>query len=168
MNNLAMPHFEAPRSFPPVFRADARVLILGSMPGAASLRQQQYYAFARNQFWPLMAELCGFSCALPYEARLAALRNCGIALWDVLASCERDGSADAAIRRPVPNDLPGLLTHLPQLQKILCNGTASGRYLGRFFPELRKKACVLPSTSPAAANLSYAEKREFWHAALMD
>lgn len=152
------------RSFAYSADARARFLILGSMPGAESLRRQEYYAFKHNAFWRIMGELYSFSPALPYPERLAALRNAGVALWDVLAECERPGSLDASIRAPRPNDIPGLVKQLPKLEKILCNGTASRSYLRRFFPEL--DAQQLPSTSPAAARWSYAEKLAAWKTAL--
>ena len=168
------------RSFPPCANAAARVLILGSMPGEESLRQRRYYAFPRNAFWRIMGELCGFApgaapddddpfaaaAAMPYQKRLRAIQARGIALWDVLAACERDGSLDAAIRRPRPNDVPGLLRACPRIDLVCCNGGAAGRYLRRFFPEVAARAVVLPSTSPAAAMFPYAEKLARWRAAL--
>lgn len=172
------------RSFPPCANAAARVLILGSMPGEESLRRQQYYAFPRNAFWRIMGELCGFPppaapggaggaadpfaavAALPYRQRLRAIQARGVALWDVLAACERDGSLDAAIRRPRPNDVPGLLRACPRVALVCCNGGAAGRYLRRFFPAIAARAVVLPSTSPAAAMFPYAEKLARWRAAL--
>ena len=154
------------QSFPPSFAADARVLILGSMPGAESLRQQQYYAFRHNVFWRIMGELCDFSPALPYPERLAALHRSGIALWDVLACCERSGSLDTAIAHPEPNDIPGLLQSCPGLRLILCNGSAAGRFFQRFFPEVAVPVKVMPSTSPAAAHLRYPEKLAAYRAAL--
>jgi hypoxanthine-DNA glycosylase len=143
---------------------NARVLILGSMPGAESLRRQQYYAFKHNAFWRIMGEVYGFSVELPYPGRLAELRKCGVALWDVLAECVRPGSLDSDIRSPRPNDIPALVAKLPKLEKILCNGGASRNYLRRFFPEL--EAQQLPSTSPAAARFTYAQKLAVWRAAL--
>ena len=137
------------RSFAYSADESARVLILGSMPGAESLRQRQYYAFKHNAFWRIMGEICGFSPDLPYPERLAELRRHGVALWDVLAACERPGSLDSSIRAARPNDIPGLVEKLPRLEKILCNGGAARNYLRRFFPEL--EAQQLPSTSPAAA-----------------
>lgn len=165
------------RSFPPCANAAARVLILGSMPGEESLRQRRYYAFPRNAFWRIMGELCGFApgaalgddddpfaaaAAVPYQKRLRALQARGVALWDVLAACERDGSLDAAIRRPRPNDVPGLLRACPRIGLVCCNGGAAERYLRRFFPEVAARAVVLPSTSPAAAMFTYAEKLARW------
>ena len=159
-----MPDGRRARSFP--YSADdrARFLVLGSMPGAESLRRQEYNAFKHNVFWRIMGELYGFSPDLPYLERLARLRNNGVALWDVLAECVRPGSLDSSIRAPHPNDIPGLVKRLPRLEKILCNGGASRSYLRRFFPELAAEQ--LPSTSPAAARFAYAEKLAAWCAAL--
>ena len=154
----------AAHSFPYSADEDARVLILGSMPGAESLRQTQYYAFRHNAFWRIMGELYGFPAETPYPERLEILKRRRIALWDVLAECERPCSLDSAIRAPRPNNIPKLVRKLPPLEKILCNGGAARNYLRRFFPELAAEQ--LPSTSPAAARLSYAEKLAAWRAAL--
>ena len=154
-------------SFPPSADGGARILILGSMPGVESLRMQQYYAFRHNVFWRIMGEIWSFAPQLPYAERLAALRAHGVALWDVLADCERAGSLDTAIARPAPNDIPGLLRQCPAIGKICCNGGASGRYLKRFFPDLGVPIVVLPSTSPAAARWRYAEKLAAYREALL-
>lgn len=163
------------RSFPPCARRGARVLILGSMPGEESLRQRQYYAFPRNAFWQIIGTVCAPDggaradeafAARPYRERLRVLTACGFALWDVLENCERAGSLDAAIRAPKANDIPGLLKRFPSIRRICCNGGTAGRYLRRFFPELAPLAVILPSTSPAAAMYSYAEKLARWQAAL--
>ena len=159
-----MPRPGEARSFPCSADENARVLILGSMPGAESLRRQEYYAFKHNSFWRIMGEVYGFSPELPYPERLAELRRRGVALWDVLAACERPGSLDSDIRAARPNDIPGLVEKLPKLERILCNGGAARTYLRRFFPEL--DACQLPSTSPAAARWSYAGKLAAWREAL--
>jgi hypoxanthine-DNA glycosylase len=162
------------QSFAPVIRADARVLVVGSMPGAASLAAGQYYAHPRNQFWPIMERLCGAARTLPYEARLARVQQHGIALWDVLAACVRHGSLDAAIESAgaVPNDLSGLLHRHRGIVLVCCNGATAHRILQRHhgaalaasLPWIR---CVrLPSTSPANAGTSSAAKLAAWDAAL--
>src|SRR3954468_8036690 len=94
------------RSFPPIESRAARALVLGSMPGAASLRAGQYYAYRHNAFWPIMGALFGAGPEIPYGKRIAILRRAGLAVWDVLASCAREGSLDADIDEGsiVPND----------------------------------------------------------------
>ncbi|HEV6966735.1 MULTISPECIES: DNA-deoxyinosine glycosylase [Roseateles] len=152
----------------PVFDARARVLVLGSFPGAASLKAAQYYAHPRNAFWPVMAALLG-EAALPqqpYEQRLQALRRGRVALWDAVAACRREGSLDTAIEDAEPSDVAELVARLPQLRAIACNGgLAHGQALRALgapgLPVLR-----LPSTSPAHAGLSLAAKIAAWREAL--
>lgn len=156
------------RSFPPAAAKGVRVLVLGSMPGVESLRRQQYYAHPRNAFWPIMGSLFGFSPALPYEQRLEALNRAGVALWDSLGGCERSGSLDSNIRKPVPNDIPGLLEQYPQIHAIFCNGSASYQFLkkyhGTLFERYGLEIRQLPSTSPAAAVYSFEQKLKHWTA----
>ncbi|MBI2306712.1 MAG: DNA-deoxyinosine glycosylase [Rhodocyclales bacterium] len=159
-------------SFPPIAAADARVLILGSMPGIASLVAGRYYAHARNAFWPVMGALLGFDAAAPYAMRAAALRAAGVALWDVLHTCTREGSLDAMIDKAteIPNDLPGFVAAHPRLTHVFFNGAAAEDCFRRHvLPQLAAGAlqCVrLPSTSPANAALSFAQKLAAWQAAL--
>ncbi len=150
------------RSFPPSEPADARVLILGSMPGGESLRRQQYYAFPHNVFWRIAGTLFHFPFDAPYEERLKCLREAGVALWDVLSECEREGSLDTAIRSPNPNDIPGLLARQPHIELICCNGSAAFNCLHRFFPKLPVPAVRMISTSPAAARYTYEQKLAAW------
>ncbi len=157
---------DACTSFAPVALPDAQILILGSMPGDESLRQQQYYAFRHNVFWRIMGEIYHFDPALPYPERLLALGQHKIALWDVLSDCRRTGSLDAMIRDAVPNEIPALLQRCPKIRKICCNGTTAGKYLKQFYPALAVEAVILPSTSPAAAIYSYQTKLERWRGAL--
>jgi hypoxanthine-DNA glycosylase len=152
----------------PVADARARVLLLGSFPGAASLQAAQYYAHPRNAFWPVMAALTGEAdlAARPYAERLAALQQHRIALWDAVAACRREGSLDTAIEAAEPSDLPALVARLPGLQVIGCNGALAHRQTllalgGTVLPVLR-----LPSTSPAHAGLRLADKIEAWRAML--
>lgn len=158
-------------SFPPIARADARVLILGSMPGVASLEARRYYAHPRNAFWPIMGELFGAGPGLPYPQRCERLLTAGVAVWDVLRQCRRAGSLDAAIdpASEVANDLAGLLARCSQIARIAFNGqkaeTAFRRYV---LPTLGNATAGglslvrLPSTSPAHASRSFEEKLSAW------
>ncbi|MDY0057667.1 MAG: DNA-deoxyinosine glycosylase [Methyloversatilis sp.] len=164
---------ERVRCFPPVADpATARVLILGSMPGVASLAAQRYYAHPRNQFWPIMGALFGAGPELPYAERLRVLTAAGIALWDVLESCERAGSLDAAIdaRSAQANDFAAFFDAHPGITRIVCNGGTAEKHFRRdVMPQLPPRALELvrlPSTSPAHAGMGAQEKLARWRAAL--
>ena len=151
---------------PPVWREDARILILGSFPGVASLAARAYYAHPRNQFWPIIERLTGQPLtALPYPERLDALRSHRLALWDTVGRCQRNGSLDSAIRDALTNEFAPLLARLPQLALVAFNGQHAARQR-RFFEEQGYATVVLPSTSPAYASLTGAQKTERWLAAL--
>lgn len=149
--------------FAPICGENAHTLILGTMPSAASLAQAFYYGHPRNAFWPMMFELLGESYASAPEQKQSLLVRHGIALWDVAASCERQGSLDSAIRHPVPNDIPGLLRQNPGIERILFNGSAAQTLFRRLLPGAGEGLlCArLPSTSPAYT-LPYAQKRAAW------
>jgi TDG/mug DNA glycosylase family protein len=157
-------------SFAPVSKADARVLILGSMPGRESLRQSQYYAHPSNAFWKIMGELIGAHPSLPYADRLSFLKSSGIALWDVLGSCERQGSLDAAIRKETANDFATFFVTHPQVTHVFFNGAKAEQCFRKFV--LGKQALPpltlqrLPSTSPAHAGMRYADKLQAWRAVI--
>jgi hypoxanthine-DNA glycosylase len=143
----------------------ARLLLLGSFPSVASLRAQQYYGHVRNQFWPLLSELWGQDLrAMDYPSRLDWVRERGLAIWDVYASCEREGSLDSAIRAPQLNPLAELVAQLPQLQAIAHNGGESARVMG-ITRSLGRPVLRLPSTSPANASWSFERKLAAWRAA---
>lgn len=154
--------------------ATAKVLIVGSMPGVASLQAQRYYAHPRNAFWPIVGAICGFDAALDYEARLDELRTAGIALWDVLHSCVREGSLDSDIDAASvePNDFAGFFAAHGAIAAVLCNGgTAFTAYTRRVVPALSAPFAALPverlpSTSPAHAGMSFDDKLAAWQAAL--
>ena len=153
--------------------AGTRILILGSMPGVASLNAQQYYAHPHNQFWPIMGAICGAGPELPYRERLRALREHGLGLWDVLHSCVRGGSLDAAIEHhsATANALLPLL-RAGHVVRLCCNGGTAhallrrhfGKRLAADFPHLDVRR--LPSTSPANASCSHARKLSAWTEAL--
>lgn len=160
------------RSFAPIARPDARLLVVGSMPGAASLAAGRYYAHPRNAFWPIVGALCGVAPTAPYEARLAALVDHGIALWDVLQACERNGSLDAAIdlATAATNDFAAFLAAHPRIVAVACNGgTAHDVFRRRVLPTLASPPAVmkLPSTSPAHAGVAFSAKLELWRRALL-
>ncbi len=159
-------------SFPPIENARAHVLILGTMPGKASLRAQQYYAHPRNAFWPILARLLGFDAGSEYAVRTSSLSAAGIALWDVLQSCQRDTSLDSDIDHStiVPNDFATFLAGHPRIRRICFNGGNAERlYLRYVRPSLaglpEVQAVRLPSTSPAYAGMPFTKKLYAWRVA---
>ncbi len=157
--------------FAPVAATDARILILGSMPGAASLAAGEYYAHPRNLFWPILGALVGAHPQLPYQQRLLVLQHAGIALWDVIANCVRPGSLDARIDPAsiVVNDFARFFAAHPQIARIGCNGAAAATAFGRHVaPTLVRELPLLrlPSTSPAHAALSFEAKLAAWRVLL--
>ena len=162
------------RSFAPVAQPDARVLILGSMPGTASLAAAKYYAHPRNLFWPFMGDCVGAAPGLPYPERLLRLSAAGIALWDVLASCERPGSLDSAIRDHTAhaNDFVAFFSSHPCITALLFNGAKAEQSFRRLvLPGLAHAGLHyqrLPSTSPANASQGAADKLARWRQGLRD
>lgn len=158
--------------FAPLVRDDARILILGSLPSARSIRSGEYYAHPRNAFWRIMATL--FAARGNYEQRCATLLGHKIAVWDVLASATRPGSLDAAIdmQSAEVNDFETFFQQHSQIEKICFNGQKSAQIFAQrvvpALPLLEVERQTLPSTSPAHAALSVAEKTERWRAALAD
>ncbi len=146
---------------------DCRLLVLGSFPSVASLQARQYYAHPRNQFWPIVGDLFGLDLmCLPYAARIEAVRQRGLGIWDVYAHCRREGSLDSAINAAVPNDLPGLVAGLPTLRLMAHNGGESARAM-RLTRSLGPEVRRLPSTSPANASWSLDRKRAAWREAFV-
>lgn len=159
-------------SFPPLVAPSATRLILGSMPGVASLTAGRYYAHPQNAFWRIMGAVAAFDAGLPYDQRVAELSHAGIALWDVLAACERSGSLDSAISRKseVANDLAGFLALHPQITRVYFNGATAESTFRRHCKSLALRTDLhftrLPSTSPAHASLRFEEKCAVWREAL--
>ncbi len=157
------------RSFEPVVGRDPRVIILGSMPGVASLEAAQYYAHPRNAFWPIMGELFDIDPGAEYAARIREFERLPLILWDTLRSCHRPGSLDANIdiASARANDFPGLLARFPGIRAILFNGATAEKYFRRLvLPRLGRidnlELLRMPSTSPAHAGRSFDEKLVAW------
>ena len=151
-------------SFPPVTGGRTRVLILGSLPGERSLAEQRYYAHPQNQFWRLIGHVIGRDVvSLDYDDRLAALRDAGVGLWDVVASARRSGSTDATIRDHTTNDLAALVEALPALRAVAFNG-GKALAIGRPLLAGRGLAMIaLPSSSPLHT-VGSAAKQPVWNA----
>ncbi|CAM3451648.1 DNA-deoxyinosine glycosylase [Polaromonas hydrogenivorans] len=149
----------------PLVSSNTRLLILGSFPGAASLAAQQYYGHQQNQFWRILQAIWP-SCAMPtgansYKIRSEWLLARGLGVWDVYAACEREGSLDSSIRKPVVNDFAQLLRWCPELQAIAHNGGESFKH-ARHTELLGLPVYRLPSTSPANASWSFERKLAAW------
>ncbi len=152
--------------FPPVGDSKATVLILGSMPGKESLKQNRYYAHTQNAFWKIMGELVGAHPQLPYAERLLKLTDAHIALWDVLASCERETSLDTHIRNEQANDFAAFFVQHPRVTHVFFNGSKAEQSFNKFVLGKQKLPPLtfqrLPSTSPAHAGMRYADKLQAW------
>ena len=152
----------------PIAADDARILILGNMPSAMSLAAQQYYGNPRNGFWRIAGDVFGFDSSSTYEDRTAALRGCGVAVWDVLRLCRREGSLDSSIEPDsmVANDFGPFLDAHPGIVRVFFNGAAAERNFLRLAGidrPLRYRR--LPSTSPAQT-MRYEDKLAAWREAL--
>ena len=153
--------------FTPVARTDAQILVLGSMPGVASLEATQYYAFTRNAFWKIMGDLFNAGPDLDYPQRLQSLMDNHIALWDVIEACQRSGSLDSAISDAglATNNFNDFFAKHPQITRVYFNGQkAADLFKKKVRPTLTGsyQYHTLPSTSPANAAKNYADKLEAW------
>ena len=156
-------------SFPPIESADAQVLILGSMPGVASLRLRQYYGHPQNAFWKIMGEVLGFDPGGGYTQRTSALVQRKLALWDVLAACVREGSLDSSIESSsiVPNDFAVFFGQHPDIRRVCFNGAMAERLYRKHvqaqmvLPD-QLDYVRLPSSSPAHAGMPFTAKVRAW------
>ncbi|MDD1636944.1 MAG: DNA-deoxyinosine glycosylase [Methylococcaceae bacterium] len=156
--------------FAPIVSGNASVLILGSIPSEASLFRQQYYGHPRNAFWPIMSALFGLEPELSYQRRKEILMENGIAVWDVLQSCNRLGSLDSNIKLATirTNDFAGFFTEYKRIKRVFFNGRMAEKlYQKRILPALNHRFFYLeyqclPSTSPAYASLKFEQKVEAW------
>lgn len=156
--------------FKPLVPQNPTCLILGTMPSVVSLEEGFYYGHPRNAFWPIISRYCGRELN-DIAAKKQALLDADILLWDVLSSCERLGSLDSAIKRPVANDFASLFRQFPSLKKIIFNGKEAEKLFKRcvikdqILPNDLEFICV-PSTSPANAALTLEDKWLLWREVL--
>lgn len=150
-------------SFPPIIQEGCRILILGSIPSITSLEKFQYYGHKQNDFWPMMFSLFNEPYTDDYIKKQNLLLLHGIALWDVLGSCERKGSLDSNIIDETPNDIVGLVSRYPTIEYVFFNGGKAYESFKKYFPSLlsEKQCFMMPSTSPAYT-LKKEEKRKQW------
>jgi hypoxanthine-DNA glycosylase len=164
MTTSSPDHNARKRCFDPVVDGRTRLLVLGSLPGEKSLVLQQYYGNRQNKFWELVGQVINIDLrAMSYDARLAALSEHGIGLWDVVAEAHRRGSLDSAIRHRHENDLLGLLERFPNITAIAFNGGTAGRLGSKVLGSraVAYQILTLPSSSPAYT-LPYEDKAKLW------
>lgn len=154
-------------SFPPVLPENPKVLILGSMPGVKSLEKHEYYGNPRNHFWPIMFELFEVPSMDSYPEKINFIKKQGIALWDSIGACYREGSLDSSIKEEEPNDIEGLLRKHLSIRLIVCNGTKSYKTFMNYFPAEKIdsiEVLKMPSTSPIPGRYTktFAGKVEEW------
>ncbi len=147
--------------FAPVYDGESRILILGSFPSVKSREVSFYYGNPQNRFWKTLASVFGAEVPEDIEGKKAFLHGCGIALWDVVESCDIVGSSDASIENVTLAEIPRLM-HAAPIEKIFCNGSKAYALLGEHFPQYIDMAEKLPSTSPANPRFS----AEVWKRAL--
>jgi TDG/mug DNA glycosylase family protein len=146
----------------PLAGPEPHILILGSFPSVLSLVHDEYYGNPRNRFWAVMEDLFAIPAGLSYPERTRRLTQEGVALWDVVASCSRPGSADSRIRNPVSNDIAGFVRAHPSVRLVALNGSTAGRLYHRFLEVPGLPSVTLPSTSPANAAVTFEEKVRMW------
>lgn len=152
--------------FPPLYDENSRILILGSFPSVRSREQRFFYGHPQNRFWRVLSCLLALPCPETQEEKRSLLLANGIALWDVIGSCEIEGSADASIRNATPNDLRPILA-AADIRAVFVNGKTALRYYDRFQrPLLGREAVFLPSTSPANAAMGLTSLTDAWRVIL--
>lgn len=150
-------------SFAPLVDNHPKVLILGTMPGVKSLEYQEYYGNKHNVFWRIMFTILGENFSTDYKVRKALLHKHRIALWDVLQSCEREGSLDSGIKSEIPNDIRGLLAKYPTIQYIVFSSQKAKQYFKKYQGDIAEITYLtMPSPSGANARMSIDKKTEKW------
>ncbi len=149
----------------PIVDRNSKLIILGSLPGELSLQKQEYYAHPQNQFWRIMSEILGEEFSNDYAQRCQMLLKHNIALWDAIYSAEREGSLDADIKNPKINDFASFFTTFPKIKKVVLNGNKAAKTFQKHYTKI--ETVIVPSTSPAHANLTYEQKLQAWRQAVI-
>ena len=151
---------------PPVYDDRSKILILGSFPSVKSREGQFFYHHKQNRFWKVLAAVFGDTLPETIEEKKEFLLRHNIAIWDVIASCDIEGSSDSSIKNVQPTDI-GMILEKTNITRIYANGNKAGQLYKRYqFPVTGRKATVLPSTSPANAAWSLERLCEAWHVIL--
>ena len=146
----------------PVFDADSKILILGSFPSVKSREEMFFYGHPQNRFWRVLSAVFDKDVPEDIKAKQELLLSCGIALWDVIASCDIEGSSDSSIKHVVPNDLTKILS-VADIRTIFVNGKTAEKFYNKYIKEsIHRIAVCLPSTSPAHATWSLKRLTEAW------
>ncbi|NOZ33741.1 MAG: DNA-deoxyinosine glycosylase [Chlorobi bacterium] len=150
-------------SFPPVIAKNAKIIILGTMPGKTSLEQNEYYAYKYNVFWKIMFKIFNKNYSDNYNNKLKLLKTNNTALWDSLQFCYRIGSSDSKIKEEIPNDFNTFFKNYSTIKDVFFNGTTAMKYYKKYigFNEFMNYH-TLPSTSPANAAMSFEKKLKKW------
>ncbi|MDE6475434.1 MAG: DNA-deoxyinosine glycosylase [Erysipelotrichaceae bacterium] len=152
-------------SFPPIIAKEPKIMILGSMPSVVSLQKQEYYGFKHNRFWKIMGHYFQKEF-YSYEEKVTLIKQNHIILWDVIQTCEREGSLDAQIKKVKCNDIVSLWKRYPTLKAIICNGKKSYELYQKHCQEIALPCIVLPSTSNANRTIKEEELKRQWFSAL--
>ncbi len=153
-------------NFPPLYSSESKILILGSFPSVKSRQAQFFYGHAQNRFWLVLSDILGYPLPKTTEEKRKMILENGIALWDVIARCDIQGSSDSSIKNVTPNDIEGLLEKT-NIQKIFVNGKTAEKYYNKYLlNKIKITATVLPSTSPANAAYSVERLISEWKAIL--
>ena len=155
-----MQHLDHP--FPPVVDEHCRILILGSFPSVRSREVGFFYGHPQNRFWRMLASVYSEPLPIDIPAKKALLLRHHIALWDVIASCEIEGSADASVRNAIAVDIAHV-TDIASIERVICNGKLAEKLYHQYLePQLGIKAIGMPSTSPANASCSLDRLIDTW------
>ena len=150
-------------NIPPVFDSESRILILGSFPSVKSRAAEFFYGHPQNRFWKVTAAVFGCDVPQTTDEKKAFLLKNHVALWDVIESCEIEGSADSTIKNAVPNDIARILD-AADIKQIFVNGKTAEKYYKKYLlPKTKREAVCLPSTSPANAAKSLDRLIEEWN-----